>query len=55
MTKETIDEILSSPGTHNLVHEVLDLAKGKDCLDAYYDVLTAAEILKVRMNDILGS
>ena len=55
MTLIEEQKVLESWGTHFLVHDVLKLADGKDCVDAYYDVLTAAEILKGRMNRMLGT
>ena len=54
MTKETEKKILEAPGTHKIVHEILELTKGRDCLDVFYDTLLAAEILKGRMDRRLG-
>lgn len=54
MTKETEKKILQDPGTHKIVYEILELSKDRDCLDVYYDTLLAAEILKGRMDRILG-
>ena len=55
MTKEREKQILANPSTHNLVHDVIDLTQDKDCIDAYYDILLAAEILKARMDRVLGN
>ena len=55
MTKEREKEILANPSTHKLIHDVIDLAQDKDCVDAYYDILLAAEILKARMDRVLGN
>ncbi len=54
MTKHEERQILSDPGTHRLVREVLDLTARRDPVDAYYDVLTACDILKRRMDELLG-
>ena len=55
MTKEQEKNILESLATHKIVHEVLDLAQDKDCVDTYYDILLVAEILKSRMDRALGT
>ena len=53
ITREQEKRILENPGTHKLVYEVLGLAKDRDCVDAWVDVLTAAEILEGRMERAL--
>jgi len=50
VTKEQEQKILTSPGTHKIVHEILELAKDRDCLDVVYDTILAAEILRGRMD-----
>ncbi len=47
--------IKESPATHRLVFDILKLADNKDAVDAYYDCLSAAKILKERMNEALGT
>lgn len=54
LTREQEEAILASPGTRRLVKDVLELAESKDCVDAFYDVLTATAILKRRMETSLG-
>lgn len=55
MTKEQEKKILESPGTHRLVYEILELAKGRDSVDVVYDTLLAAEVLRGRMDRSLGN
>jgi hypothetical protein len=55
MTKKQETEILEAPSTHKLVHEVLELAATRDCVDAYYDIILAAEILRARMDRLVCS
>lgn len=54
MTLQRENQILASPCTRKLVYEVLDAAKDKDIVDAYYDVKLAADILKARMDRALS-
>lgn len=54
MTKQTETAILNRKDTHKLVRDVLSFTDDKDCIDAYYDVLLVAEILKGRMDRNLG-
>lgn len=54
MIKETEKKILENPGTHKIVYEILELAKDRDCVDVVYATLLAAEILRGRMDRILG-
>ena len=53
ITKKMEVDILNSPATHRLVHEVLELAETRDCVDAYFDILLAAQILQARMDRTL--
>lgn len=50
----TRDEIMQSQSVHNLTKQVLELAKGKDVVDVYYDVLLAARVLEREMRESLG-
>jgi hypothetical protein len=49
-----IDRVLAEPCVHQLTKDILRTAREKDCVDAYYDVQLAAELLKARMNELLG-
>lgn len=53
MMTQRMKECLAADGVHNLTKDILRLADDKDCVDAYYDVLLAAELLKERMDEIL--
>jgi len=39
-------EVMSDPAVHNLTKDVLRLTQGKDPVDAYYDVMLAASVLR---------
>jgi hypothetical protein len=52
--EQEIDGALANPGVHNLVKQILRSAREKDCVDAYYDVQLAANLLKKRMEAMLG-
>ena len=54
MTKEQEKRILENCGTHKLVYEILEMAKDRDCVDAYFDTAIAAKILRGRMDRALG-
>ena len=45
MITPTRSEVLDSPCTHRLVHSVLSLTDDCDKLDAYHDLLLAAQVL----------
>jgi len=49
----TREQVLADPATRNLVWDVLEQAKGKDMVDAYQDVQTAANILRAEMEKAL--
>lgn len=49
-TQDQERTILSSPSTHRLVREVVELAESRDCVDAYFDIHLAAQIIKGRMD-----
>jgi hypothetical protein len=53
MKTQRMKECLAAPGVHELTKDILRMAEDKDCVDAYYDVLLAAELLKERMDEIL--
>ena len=54
MTKEQEDRLLTADDTHRTVHDLLDLVREKDIVDAYTDMFIASEILKGRMDRALG-
>jgi len=49
MITEKMNDAFESPSVHRLTTEILRLALDRDCVDAYYDTLHAAELLKERM------
>lgn len=55
MTKRQEIDILESKSTHRIVHDVISLAQDNDRVDAYCGILLAAEILKGRMDRVLGN
>ena len=54
MNRVNRSEIMTNPSVHNLTKHVLELAQGKDVVDAYYDVLLAAKVLATEMDTALG-
>ena len=52
----TIDRkyIMSCDTVRNLTKEILTLSEKKDCVDAYYDTLTALKVLRDEMDEALG-
>ena len=52
----TIEQAMADPGIHNLTKDILMdvLDRQADPLDAYYDVQLAADILKTRLDVLLG-
>ncbi len=53
MMTQKMKDCLAADNVHNLTKDILRMADDKDCVDAYYDVLLAAELLKERMEEIL--
>lgn len=49
-----VEKILADPGVHSLTKRTIEAGRGKDPVDAYYDVLLAAEALKAIMDHQLG-
>jgi hypothetical protein len=49
-----IEEILASPSIHSLTKDILRQGIQRDCVDAYFDTLLAAELLGARMANRLA-
>jgi hypothetical protein len=49
-----ISDVLSNPSVHNRVKNWLREGLNADCVDAYYDALLLAQLLKRRMDQDLG-
>jgi len=47
----TREYAMRSPSVHNLTKDILKLSEDKDIVDRYFDVMLAAKILKVEMED----
>ena len=45
--------VLNNPSVHTLTKDIIRMGMNKDCVDAYYDVLLAAKVLKQIMCDNL--
>ena len=50
----TVAEVLASDSVHTWTKRALETSIGRDPLDAYYDALLVAEVLKGRMDAILA-
>lgn len=50
----TREWIMNDPSVHHLTKDILKMAMEKDPLDAYYDVMLAAKVLKAEMEKALG-
>ena len=49
-----VEKILADPSVHDLTKRTITAGRTKDPVDAYYDVLLAAEALKAIMDHQLG-
>ena len=45
-----VELLMASPATHNFVKDIIRQGRRLDCVDAYYDALTAAQALKAIMD-----
>ena len=57
MTLTEEKRILEGPITYqiNIIHEILELTKDKDVLDAYYASQLATDILESRLNRVFAA
>ncbi len=53
-TVPTRQQLMDSDCTHFLVKDMLRMTERKDPVDAYYDVLTVAEVLKAELDRLQG-
>jgi len=51
--QKEVDDILESYSVHYFTKEIIKEGLQKDCVDAYYDVKLALDILKKRMDEVL--
>lgn len=51
LTAKNVKDVLKSPSTHNLVHDVLALCKRQDPIDALYDLEFCVEAMKTVLRD----
>ena len=44
--------VMEDPAVHFLTKDIIRMAEGKDPVDAYYDVLLAAKVLKAELDTL---
>jgi len=54
ITYRDVAEIMADPAVHDLTKRTIEAGRAKDPVDAYYDVLLAAQALKAIMDYHLG-
>lgn len=54
ITYQDVNKIMADPSVHSLTKTTIELGLNRDPVEAYYDVLLAAEALKAIMDHLLN-